>query len=194
MHECAIKEFTSQLDRCRCWDTEPVQEVNGTLAMRSGVEAPPFLGIYTWPPFILATPWEGHCHHSHFIIIQIKHSQQQSQDYNPSDRQHTERCFLESNIEQNTTKQTKSYDLIYSSLKSGKTKPHLKGEQQFALGRERGGGQEELGGCGILWNCSSHEGQAATVHTGMNLQTWYRKRMYFTLNFVFIKKKVNKGM
>lgn len=66
-------------------------------------------------------------------------------------------------------KQTKSYALIYSSSKSGKTKPHLKGEQQFALGRERGGGQGNRG----LWDtaCSSHEGQAATVHTAMNSQT-----------------------
>lgn len=47
-------------------------------------------------------------------------------------------------------KQTKSYDLIYSSSKSGKTKPHLKGEQQFALGRERGGGQGNGGGG--LWD------------------------------------------
>lgn len=43
-------------------------------------------------------------------------------------------------------KQTKSYDLTYSSSKSGKTKLHVKGEQQFALGREREGGQEEWGG------------------------------------------------
>lgn len=53
-------------------------------------------------------------------------------------------------------KQTKSYDLIYSSSKSGKTKLHVKGE---------------VGGGWAYCRVVLHMRVERTVHTAMNSQT-----------------------